>query len=185
MMTKCLLLPIMMTYNNYMKSIKQLTLCFTGHRPQKLPWGFNEQDERCLKVKEKLKILIEQAIIDGYCYFWSGMALGFDMMCVEILLELKVKYKRIKIYGALPCRNQSQKWPIEQQKRYDKLTNQLDGIRCLNDNYTGSECMLERNRFMIDNSSKLIALFNSKSGGTKSTIEYAKKKELEIIILEP
>ena len=100
-------------------------------------------------------------------------------------LEIKTKYKQIKIYGALPCKNQSQKCPIEQQRRYDKLIDQLDGIRCINDYYTGSECMLERNRFMIDNSSKLIALFNDKSGGTKSTIEYARKKELEIIILEP
>ena len=175
----------MMTYNNYMESKKNYTLCFTGHRPQKLPWGFNEQDERCLTMKEKLKGLIEQSIIDGYCYFWSGMALGFDMICVEILLELKVKYEHIKIYGALPCKNQSQKWSLEQQKRYDKLINQLDGTHCLNDYYTGPECMLERNRFMIDNSSKLIALFNGNSGGTKSTIEYAKKQGLVVKIIKP
>lgn len=167
-----------------MESTKIHALCFTGHRPQKLPWGFNEQDERCLLMKEKLKVLIKNAINDGFCYFWSGMALGFDMMCVEILLELKVKHKQIKIYGALPCKNQSQKWPIEQQKRYDKLINQLDSIRCLNDNYIGSECMLERNRFMIDNSSKLIALFDGKNGGTKSTIDYAKKKGVIVEIID-
>ena len=168
-----------------MESTRMHTLCFTGHRPQKLPWGFNEQDERCLQMKEKLKVLIENAINDGFCYFWSGMALGFDMICVEVLLGLKQKYKHIKIIGALPCRNQAEFWPLKQQMRYDRLIAQLDDVRCINDKYIDPECMLERNRFMIDNSSRLIALFDGKNGGTKSTIEYAKKQGLEIIILEP
>lgn len=28
------------------------TCCFTGHRPQSLPWGFNENDIRCKKMKK-------------------------------------------------------------------------------------------------------------------------------------
>ena len=28
--------------------------CFTGHRPQKLPWGMNENDPRCVKLKNEL-----------------------------------------------------------------------------------------------------------------------------------
>ena len=43
--------------------------------------------------------------------------------------------------------------------------------------------MLERNRYMVNNSSLLIALFNGKPGGTKSTIEYAKKQNLRIIVI--
>ena len=166
-----------------MESTKIHTLCFTGHRPQKLPWGFNEQDERCLLMKEKLKVLIEDAINDGFCYFWSGMALGFDLICVEVLLELKRQYNHIKIFGALPCKNQAKIWPLKQQFRYNKLIAQLDDTCCLNDYYTGPECMLERNRFMIDNSSRLIAFFDGKSGGTKSTIDYAKKKGVMVEII--
>ena len=29
--------------------LSKITCCFTGHRPQSLPWGFNEQDERTIK----------------------------------------------------------------------------------------------------------------------------------------
>ena len=35
--------------------LNSTTLCFTVHRSQKLPWGFNENDERCLIMKDKLK----------------------------------------------------------------------------------------------------------------------------------
>ena len=31
------------------------TCAFTGHRPQHLPFGMNENDDRCVKLKEALK----------------------------------------------------------------------------------------------------------------------------------
>ena len=30
------------------------TCCFTGHRPEKLPWGSDESDPRCTALKKKL-----------------------------------------------------------------------------------------------------------------------------------
>jgi len=33
------------------------------------------------------------------------MALGFDMICAETILDLKKKYPDIKIIGALPVRH--------------------------------------------------------------------------------
>ena len=45
--------------------------------------------------------------------------------------------------------------------------------------------MLERNRFMVNNSSLMIALFDGLPGGTESTIEYAQSQGLEIIIIKP
>ena len=38
---------------------------------------------------------------------------------------------------------------------------------------------------MVDNSSLLIAVFNGTNGGTKSTIELARKKSLNIKIIKP
>ena len=40
-------------------------------------------------MKEKLRNEIIKAIKNGYTTFISGMALGFDMICEEIVLELK------------------------------------------------------------------------------------------------
>ena len=164
---------------------KLKTLCVTGHRSQKLPWKFNEDDERCITMKKELKEQLEISINEGYDTFLSGMALGFDMICVEILLELKKRYKYVRIIGVLPCKNQDCKWPEKEQKRYRKLLDQLDYIRCKYDEYIGAECMLERNRFMVNNSSKMIALFNGQNGGTKSTIDYAKNQNLNIVIIKP
>ena len=46
-------------------------------------------------------------------------------------------------------------------------------------------CMLERNDYMLNNSSLVIALYNGKGGGTGYTVRIAKKKGLETIIIEP
>lgn len=161
------------------------TACFTGHRSQKLPWRFNENDERCLIMKARLRDEIEKAINRGYKTFLCGMALGYDMMCAETVLELKRKYPYIKLIGAIPCKDQDSRWFEKDRNRYQRLVKKLDGVRCIYDNYIGPECMLERNQYMVNKSSLLIALFNGLPGGTKSTIDFAKKQGLEIVIIEP
>lgn len=64
--------------------LSKSTCCFTGHRPQKLPWGFNEDEERCIEMKRKLKQEIINSIKNGYINFITGMILGFDMICAEM-----------------------------------------------------------------------------------------------------
>lgn len=164
--------------------LSNTTCCFTEHRPQSLPWGFNEQDERCLIMKKQLREEIIKAIENGYKTFISGMALGFDTICAETILDLKKIYPNIKLVGAIPCKTQDKLWQDKDKKRYRTLLNQLDNIRCIYDDYIGSECMIERNRYMINNSSLIIALYNGTNGGTKRTIEYAKKQGLKIVILQ-
>lgn len=164
--------------------IKSETVCFTGHRSQKLPWRFNEEDERCRAMRDKLRSEIEKTIKRGYKSFLCGMALGFDMISAETVIDLK-KQHPIKIIGALPCKTQDIKWAIKDRERYKNLLEKLDAIRCVYDEYIGSECMLERNRYMVNNSSLMIALFNGLPGGTKSTIDYARKQSLEIVIIKP
>ena len=126
-----------------------------------------------------------KALNRGYKIFITGMALGYDMICAEILLELKKEYKYIKIIGALPCRNQECLWPLKEQKRYKSILGKLDEIRCIYDNYNGSECMHERNHYMVNNSSLMIALYNGLPGGTQKTIDFAKKQGLEVVFIRP
>ena len=45
------------------------------------------------------------------------MALGVDMICAEIVLSLKKKYKNVVLECAIPCLNQEKQWPISAQER--------------------------------------------------------------------
>lgn len=51
---------------------------FTGHRPNKLPWRYNEDAPGCVALKKTLTEQIAALADDGYTDFLSGMALGVD-----------------------------------------------------------------------------------------------------------
>ena len=47
---------------------------FTGYRPQKMPFGFNESDPRCIDFKRRVKETIQTLYGMGYRHFISGGA---------------------------------------------------------------------------------------------------------------
>ena len=164
--------------------IKEKTVCLTGYRSQKLPWGFNEKDPRCIDMRMRTKEKFEESINEGYEYFISGMALGFDMICAEIVLELKEEYPHIKLVGAIPCKNQDRFWMESDRKRYKELLKRADIVVLISESYT-EDCMLKRNVYMLEHSSRVIALYDGKAGGTKHTISKAKNMGLDIILITP
>ena len=81
------------------------TAAFTGHRSQKLPFGFNETLPSALKLRAAIRAEIEYAVLCGYMFFLTGMALGTDMIAAEEVLSLKKElYPHIELIAALPCR---------------------------------------------------------------------------------
>ena len=87
------------------------TCCFTGHRPDKLPWGLDEQDPRCTTLKHSLGRELELLYRRGFRHFISGMAMGCDLYFAESALALREKYPDLTVEGAVPCPTQAQRWP--------------------------------------------------------------------------
>ena len=46
---------------------RQESCCFTGHRPTKLPWGYREEDPRCLQLKRRIMDALEAAYTPDVC----------------------------------------------------------------------------------------------------------------------
>ena len=68
---------------------RETTCCFTGHRPEKLPWRKDEGDPRCLELKARLAGAVEAAYEKGMRHFLCGMARGADFYCCEAALALR------------------------------------------------------------------------------------------------
>ena len=88
---------------------------FTGHRPKSFPWKYNETDQGCVALKKVLAEQISALVDDGVTGFISGMALGTDLWCSQIILVLRKKNSALKLYCALPCEGQEKKWPTVMQ----------------------------------------------------------------------
>ena len=63
--------------------------CFTGHRPEKLPWGSDETDPRCLALKAAIRDAVAAAYDEGFRHFICGMARGCDLYFAEAVVDLR------------------------------------------------------------------------------------------------
>ena len=165
--------------------MEKLVCAFSGHRPERFHFGYDETHEDCLKIKAVLRKQIESLIAKNVTIYCSGMAMGVDVWAAAIVLELKANHPNITLNAAVPCKTQSNRWPLEQQERYHDILAQCDHVTTLHEKYTRS-CMFERNRFMVDNSDYLLAVYaGGDKGGTAYTVSYAQKKGRKIIIIHP
>ena len=168
-----------------MEKTNEKTICFTGHRPQSLPFGSNEKDPRCVRLKEIIKTeVIHQITENNAVHFISGMAIGTDVICADIVLELKKEYPHITLECALPCENQSLKWRETDRDRYYSIIEHCDKETLLQMQYT-PDCMQKRNVYMADSSDTIIAVWNGKPSGTGNTVKYAQSRGKEVIIINP
>ena len=155
---------------------------YTGHRPGKLPWRYNEQDPRCLALKRRMMDAVELAYEQGYRHFLCGMAMGCDLYFCECVLALRRKYADVTLEAAIPCPTQADAWPAEQRTRYARLVEACDFETMVSAEYSSS-CMQRRDRYMVDHASLLIAAFDGSTGGTRYTVEYALRRGLTIVDL--
>jgi uncharacterized phage-like protein YoqJ len=167
------------------KKQEQKACCFTGHRPQGLPFGYDEQQDSALHLKEVLRGEIERQITEnGVTHFISGMALGTDLIAAELVLELKKKYSDITLESAIPCEDQASRWSVAQRERYYNVAARCDKETMLQRAYT-KDCFQKRNQYMVDNSAVVIAVWNGHPSGTGQTVMYAHARNKPIIIINP
>lgn len=149
------------------------TVCFTGHRVLHDPKS---------EIENSLETAIRQCIDKGAEFFITGGAIGFDTIAALTVIRLRETYPHIRLILALPCPpdQQTLKWSTEQKQEYQRILKLANEVNILSPIYT-DRCMLIRNKYMVDNSSKLIHYLRTNRGGTMHTISYAQKEQIELI----
>ena len=163
----------------------ETTCAFTGHRPKSFPWKYDETASDCVLLKEVLMAQIEALADRGVTDFLSGMAQGTDLWCSEIVLDLKKKNPALKLHCVLPCKGQESKWTASAQEHYRSILAQANEVIYVGQEYS-QDCMLKRNRYLVDHSSVLLAVYNgSRRSGTGATVRHALEQGQEVIIIDP
>lgn len=158
------------------------TCTFTGHRASKLPWGSDEADPRCRRLKTLIADAVEAVYESGVRHYICGMASGSDIYFGEAVLGLRQQHPEVTLEAAIPCEGQAASWPEPQRQRYQHIVDACDFQTVIDRHYTPT-CMQRRNRYMVDASAVLIAAYNGSPGGTRNTLLYAMRQGLQIIQL--
>ena len=94
------------------------------------------------------------------------MAQGCDLYFCEAALALRGERPGITVEAAIPCEEQTEKWPQRDRERHRRLVDSCDFETMVQRHYDRG-CMLRRNRYMVDRSALLIAAFDGTAGGTR------------------
>ena len=155
------------------KFCEAATAAFTGHR-----WY---DSSRKHSVRKRIEECVREAYRNGITNFISGMAIGFDLLAAEVVLSLRHECPAITLTAVLPFREQASRFNELNKCRYYKCLSQADDIVILSNDYT-AKCYLERDRFMVEHSSLLIACYDGRNrGGTFWTVNYAARTGKNVI----
>lgn len=150
--------------------------CFTGYRPAKFPFALSKNNPDYVKFENSIVQGIIKLADEGCTEFYTGMAMGFDIIAAEMVMLLKKieKFSHIRLVCVLPFENQGDSFNDYWKKKYYDILKEADEKIILNKSYhTG--CYQVRNKYMVDNCDYVFTWYDGQSGGTRNTIDYAIK----------
>lgn len=161
--------------------MKEECCCFTGPRPARLPDGGAETSTGILALKEAVGTAVEQAAGDGYRYFYTGMAEGFDLFAAEEVLKRR-ETLGIFLIAAVPYVGFESSSGSAERKQ--SILEQADMVVYVSKTYSEA-CFRRRNIYMVEHSRRIIGWYNGLSGGTAHCWRRALAEGLEMVNLYP
>ena len=157
---------------------RELCAAFTGHRPRSLPWHYNEADPRCVSLKERLMREVLLAYAKGVKYFLSGMAEGVDTYAAEAVLKAKEILPDIELIAVFP-------YGLGSSARQRRIAARAYAVISICPEHVAG-CMMARNRFLAEHSSRMICVFNGEyKSGTAATMRMASEAGAALTIIRP
>lgn len=171
-----------------------MKIMVTGHR-KLIPLGhqgspYPENNHEVALWQHKLFHLVYNYVkyyaIDGMACnniteFITGMAIGADQMFCQAVIKLSDERLQYILTAAIPFAGQESRWPPAAKNLYAFLLNRCHKQVCVSEGGYASWKMQKRNEWMVDNSQRVLAIWNGlQKGGTWNCINYALKKGLKI-----
>ena len=160
------------------------TACFSGHRPEKFSFPLlDENNFEYLRLQADIYKAILEALELGYTFFLCGMARGFDLLCADILLDIREQnpqYRNVSLTAVLPyaAHTFAGAWG-ELHRVVKQCANQ---VVIVSPTYS-ARCYERRNLYMVENSSHLICYFDGVQGGTAQVLKMARERGLTVRVV--
>lgn len=146
------------------------TAAFTGNR------------EYAGQCESQLRLAIRRLYGAGWRTFMSGMAIGFDLAAAEAVIELRSELEGLRLVCVVPFAGQQLHYSDAERRRYERVAAQADRTIILAPRYE-EWVYRQRNDFLVDNASAIVAYHNGRKGGTGYTMAQARRRGVPVVNL--
>ena len=162
------------------------TVCISGHREKSIiPYSGDPQYRQLTVTAVKLMLnrYIDMAVERGYTTFISGLASGADLWAAQSVMVKKRTHPSLRLICVMPYLRHADHFSQYWKEVLELVEHNSDALLTVNTDpdivYSrsgaGSSLYRDRNYYMVDRSSAVIAFLNEGSfaSGTSQTVNYA------------
>ena len=91
-----------------------------GQPPMRFPWGFDEEDSRCCRMKLEMAQHILELCQCGVTEFQVACDPGVGLYAAEVVNALRENGSTIRLVCVLPHEEQATKWTPQLRERYSR-----------------------------------------------------------------
>ena len=151
---------------------KPIRCAVIGQNPMRFPWGFDEEDDRCRKLKIELAQQIMMLRQNGVSQFLTACDCGVGLYAAEIVNGLRMSDHDLMLICCTPHEEQATKWAPYLRERYFTMLEQCTLISAVCE-AGAPDAQLRAYKKIIDLADMVLAVYDRDTPPTGSAEDSA------------
>ena len=167
---------------------KPICCAIIGQHPLRFPWGFDEEDESCGKMKMELAQQIMVLRQNGVSQFLVACDCGVGLYAAEIINGLRTTDRDLMLLCYTPHEEQATKWAPYLRERYFDVLEKCTYISAVCE-VGAPDAQLHAYKKIIDLADMVLAVYDRDTPATGSAedraLAYAEGQHKSLVLLHP
>ena len=167
---------------------KPIRCAIIGQHPMSFPWGFDEEDESCGKMKMELAQQIMVLRQNGVSQFLVACDCGVGLYAAEIVNGLRTTDRDLMLLCYTPHEEQATKWAPYLRERYFDVLEKCTYISAVCE-VGAPDAQLHAYKKIIDLADMVLAVYDRDTPATGSAedkaLAYAEGQRKSLLLLHP
>lgn len=167
---------------------KPVRCAVMGQHPLRFPWGFDEEDASCAKMKMELAQQIMVLCQEGVSQFLVACDCGVGLYAAEIVNGLRMTDRDLMLLCYTPHEEQATKWAPYLRERYFDMLTVCTYLSAVCEVGT-PDAQLQAYKKIIDLADVVLAVYDRDTPATGNAedrvLAYAESMEKPLVLLHP
>lgn len=167
---------------------KPIRCAVIGQNPMRFPWGFDEEDDRCRKLKIELAQQIMVLRQNGVSQFLVACDCGVGLYAAEIVNGLRTTDRDLMLLCYTPHEEQATKWAPYLRERYFDVLEKCTYISAVCE-VGAPDAQLQAYKKIIDLADVVLCVYDTDIPATSSAedraLAYAEGQHKSLVLLHP